>query len=49
MADGLTAVVDVMATCMTTITSNPLLMALFCTALVGAGFGLVGRAKNSVL
>ena len=49
MEAGLSAVASVLATCMDTISENPLLMALFCTALVGAGFGLVGRAKNSVL
>lgn len=49
MEAALTTVSSVLSTCMTTISDNPLLMALFATALVGAGFGLVGRAKNSVL
>ncbi len=49
MEQGLAAVASVLATCVGTITDNALLMALFCTSLVGAGFGLVGRAKNSVL
>lgn len=49
MEAGLTAVSSVIETCMTMISGNALLMALFCTALVGSGFGLVSRAKNSVL
>ena len=49
LTSGLSAVSDVMATCMTTISGNALLMALFATALVRAGFSLVGTAKSSVL
>lgn len=49
METGLKTVSDVMTTCMTTISGNDLLMALFCTALVAAGFRLIGRAKSSVL
>ena len=45
LTDGVSSVMGVVSTVMTTITGNPILLACFCIGVVGAGIGLAKRLK----